>query len=119
HSHTIAISGGAGKTQFYLAGNIYNEEGTIEFNSNQKYNFRTNITHSLNEKLKLGVRVNASYDKQKSDPSGLGGALYGAYTNIPWDKPYSEDGIINRGTEGGWFGREQENFLHGWQYNLN
>lgn len=118
-NYGIGISGGSEKTQFYVAGSYYNEEGTLKFNSNERYNFRTNITHNINDKLKLNVRFNARFNNQESDPSGLDGALYGSYNNMPWDNPYNQDGSINRGTEGKWYGREQENFLHGWQYNAN
>ena len=118
-NYGMAVSGGSEKTQFYVAGSYYNEEGTLKFNSNERYNFRTNITHNINDKFKLNVKFNALFNNQEFDPSGLDGALYGSYNNMPWDNPYNQDGSINRGTEGKWYGREQENFLHGWQYNAN
>jgi TonB-linked SusC/RagA family outer membrane protein len=115
----LTVSGGTEKTQFYVAGNYYFEEGTLRFNANEQFNVRTNITHRLNDKLKLNLKINGRMSNQDADPAGLDGALYGSYLNMPWDKPYNPDGSVNRGTEGGWYGREQENFLHGWQYNLN
>lgn len=118
-NHGISLSGGSEKTQFYVAGNYYQEEGTLKFNSREEFNLRTNLSHKINNKLKLTVKFNATLRDQDADPSGLDGALYGAYNNMPWDNPYNADGSINRGTDGGWYGREQENFLHGWQYNIN
>lgn len=118
-NYGMAVSGGTEKTQFYVAGSYYNEEGTLKFNSNERYNMRTNITHSINNKFKLNVKFNARFNNQEFDPAGLDGALYGSYNNMPWDNPYNQDGSINRGTDGKWYGREQENFLHGWQYNIN
>ncbi|CAG5018143.1 TonB-dependent receptor P3 [Dyadobacter sp. CECT 9275] len=118
-NHVISISGGSDKTRFYVSGNYYKEDGTLKFNSNERYNFRTNISHKINEKLRLNVKFNTRMSDQRSEPSGLDGALYGAYNNMPWDNPYNADGSVKRGTEGGWYGREQENFLHGWQYNQN
>ncbi|WP_236975199.1 TonB-dependent receptor [Membranihabitans maritimus] len=118
-NYVATVSGGSEKTQFYVSGNFYSEEGTLQKNFNDKYNLRSNITHQMNEKMSLDLRINAAYIEQEREPSGLNGALYGAYLNIPWDNPYSEDGQLRRGTEGNWFGREQENFLHGWQYNFN
>lgn len=118
-NHGIALSGGSEKTQFYVAGNYFQEEGTLRFNSREEFNIRTNFIHRINDKLKLTVNFNASLRDQNADPAGLDGALYGAYNNMPWDNPYNADGSVNRGTDGGWYGREQENFLHGWQYNIN
>lgn len=118
-NYVLSISGGSEKTKFYAAGNYYDEQGTLRHNGLKRYNFRANITHDINQKLKLSVRLNTRLNKQNADPSGLDGALYGAYNNMPFDNPYNADGSINRGTEGGWYGREQQNFLHSWQYNIN
>lgn len=118
-NYVLSLSGGSEKTRFYAAGNYYYEEGTLRHNSAKRFNLRTNISHAINDKLDLTLKVNLRRNNNESDPSGLDGALYGAYNNMPWDNPYNADGSVNRGTEGGWFGREQENFLHGWQYNRN
>lgn len=118
-NYGINVAGGSAKTQFYISASYYNEEGTIRFNSNEQYNLRTNFVHKINDKLKVNVRLNTRFNNQENEPSGLDGALYGAYINMPWDNPYKPDGSINRGTEGAWYGREQENFLHGWQFNNN
>ncbi len=118
-NYVLSLSGGSEKTRFYAAGNYYYEEGTLRHNSAKRFNLRTNISHAINDKLDLTLKVNLRRNNNESDPSGLDGALYGAYNNMPWDSPYNADGSVNRGTEGGWFGREQENFLHGWQYNRN
>ncbi|GAA4443204.1 TonB-dependent receptor [Ravibacter arvi] len=118
-NYVLSLSGGTEKTRFYTAGNYYYEQGTLRHNSARRFNLRTNITHAINDKLELAVKINLRRNNAEYDPSGLDGALYGAYNNMPWDRPYNADGSVNRGTEGGWFGREQENFLHGWQYNRN
>ncbi|MGV3556594.1 SusC/RagA family TonB-linked outer membrane protein [Larkinella arboricola] len=119
HNYVLSISGGSEKTRFYVAGNYYNEQGTLRHNEARRYNLRANITHDINDKLKLNIKLNGRLNRQQADPAGLDGALYGAYNNMPWDNPYLADGTPKRGTEGGWFGREQENFLHGWQFNRN
>lgn len=118
-NHGVSLSGGSEKTQFYIAGNYYHEEGTLKFNSKEEFNVRTNLTHKINNKLSLTAKFNGRLNNQNADPAGLDGALYGAYINMPWDNPFNPDGSIKRGTEGGWYGREQENFLHGWQFNIN
>ncbi len=118
-NYVLSLTGGTEKTRFYASGNYYSEQGTLRHNGAKRYNFRANVTHAINEKLKLNVKLNTRLNRQEFDPAGLDGALYGAYNNMPFDKPYNPDGSVNKGTEGGWYGREQENFLHGWQYNIN
>ena len=118
-NYTLSVSGGSEKTQVYISGNFYNEEGTLRTTGRKSYNLRTNVTHNINSKFKVGVRLDASFRKFQDDASGNYGALVGATRNIPWDNPYNPDGSIRRGTEEGWIGREQDNFLHGWQYNMD
>jgi TonB-linked SusC/RagA family outer membrane protein len=118
-NYTVSVSGGSEKTQVYVSGNFYNEDGTLRTTGRKSYNLRTNISHNINSKLKLGVRLDASYRKYSDDASGNYGAIVGSTRNLPWDNPYNPDGTIKRGTEEGWLGREQDNFLHGWQYNMD
>lgn len=118
-NYTLSVSGGSEKTQVYISGNYYNEEGTLRTTGRQSYNLRTNVTHSINSKLKVGLRMDASFRKFQEDASGNYGAIVGATRNLPWDNPFNEDGSIKKGTEEGWIGREHDNFLHGWQYNMD
>ena len=118
-NYTLSVSGGSDKTQVYVSGNYYNEDGTLRTTGAKAYNLRTNISHHINTKLKLGIRLDAGYRKYQDDASGNYGAIIGATRNLPWDNPNNADGSIRKGTEEGWLGREQDNFLHGWQYNIN
>ena len=118
-NYTLSVSGGSEKTQIYVSGNFYKEDGTLKTTGATAYNLRTNISHQISKKLKLGVKLDASYRKSQDDASGNYGALVGATRNLPWDNPYAADGSIRRGTEEGWLGREHDNFLHGWQYNFD
>jgi len=118
-NHTIDVSGGSEKTQVYVSGNYYYEEGTLRHTGNEAYNLRSNISHQINDKLKLSVRLNARTRETENDASGNYAALVGIYTYTPWDNPYNPDGSIKIGNEEGWIGRDNDNFLHGWQYNFD
>ncbi|WP_217603712.1 SusC/RagA family TonB-linked outer membrane protein [Chitinophaga sp. GbtcB8] len=118
-NHLLSVSGGSEKTQFYVSGNYYKEEGIIRHTSNEVYNLRANITHRINEKLKLTTRINAASRNFENEASGNYGALVLSKINLPWDNPYNADGSIKMGTEEGWIGREHDNFLHGWQFNYD
>ena len=116
-SYGADVSGGNEKTQFYIAGSYYNEQGTVYHTNRVEYNFRANLSHKITDKLKVTVKFNVNKLGTETEASGNYGALRGSTGNMPWDYPYNEDGTIRKGTEIGWIGRENDNFLHGWQYN--
>jgi TonB-linked SusC/RagA family outer membrane protein len=118
-NYVLSVSGGSDKTKVYAAANYFKEEGTIHHNGKKVYNIRTNVSHNLNEKLKLTVRFNADVRESENEAAGNYGALVLSTRNLPWDNPFNEDGSIRMGTEEGWLGRENDNFLHGWQYNFD
>src|SRR5690606_1661090 len=104
-NHTLSAPGGSDKTQVYVAGNCFDEDGTLNLNGIKQYNIRTNLSHRINDKVKLGIKIDAGYRKTEQEASGGYGSLYGAYTNMPWDPAYNEDGSITTGNEEGWVGR--------------
>jgi len=117
--YTLTVSGGTEKTQMYLSGNYYNEEGTMRTTGNEKYNIRANISHAINDKIRLNFKLDGSFRKFTNDASGHYGAFNGAINNMPFDNPYNPDGSIKIGTESSWIGREHDNFLQGWLYNFD
>jgi TonB-linked SusC/RagA family outer membrane protein len=117
-SYTLSASGGNDRTQYYVSGNYYKEEGTLEDNDRTGYNFRTNFTHKLSNKLKLSVLLNGIYTKDNDFFGGSSGVLYQAYTNMPFDSAYNADGTPKDPRVGNWYGRDRQNFLHTLQYNL-
>jgi TonB-linked SusC/RagA family outer membrane protein len=119
-NHTISASGGSDKTQFYVSGNYYKEQGTLIDNAKTSYNLRSNLITRLSDKLKLSVLLNTIYNKD-NNPTSLftGNALYDAYLSMPFDPAYNTDGTPTDGrTYPGWVGRDKENFLQGLQYNF-
>jgi len=116
-NHTLSVSGGTEKTQYYISGNYYNEQGTLIDNNNRNYNFRTNITTKLSSKVKLSVLLNSIFTQQTYPTDNL---LYDAYLNLPYDPAYNADGTPTDGrTYPGWQGRDKENPLQGLLYNFS
>jgi TonB-linked SusC/RagA family outer membrane protein len=119
-NHTVSVSGGSDKTQFYVSGNYYKEQGTLIDNGKTAYNLRSNLTTKLSDKVKLSVLLNTIYTKD-DNPTNLftGNALYDAYLSMPFDPAFNADGTPTDGrTYPGWVGRDKENFLQGLQYNF-
>jgi len=117
NSQNLHVSGGNEKTRFYIGADYYDEQGTLINTGYNNMNFRVNLDHQINERLKVTTRINAGFGKKTYDPSG---SLYQAYTNVPWDNPFNDDGSIkyvDQVTQ--WYGRDHSNFLFLSQYNFS
>ncbi len=117
HNHALSMSGGNDRTRFHFGANYYNEEGVILKTGYENVNFRANIEHNLNSKVKLTARVNTFFNNRQNDQ----GYLYQGYINLPWDNPYNADGsyrYVDANTTD-WYGRDRNNFLFNNQYNFN
>lgn len=117
NNHAINISGGNEKTKFYIGTNYYDEQGTLINTDYKSFNFRVNLDHQVNDRLKVTARVNAGFTRNNNDPSG---ALYQANTNMPWDNPYNADGTpkyVDKDVK--WYGRDYSNFVFLSEYNTN
>ena len=114
NSVDASVNGGSENTSFYLSGNVYREEGTLIEDDLTRFGGRINVSHTINDAFTVDARVNGRYTDQNGNPTG---AVYEAYTNLPWDDPYAEDGSLRTGNENGWIGRDNTNFLYPLQYN--
>ncbi|MGY0041326.1 SusC/RagA family TonB-linked outer membrane protein [Pedobacter sp. NJ-S-72] len=117
NSQNINISGGDEKTHFYIGADYYDEKGTLINTGINNINFRVNLDHKINDRLKITTRINAGFGKRTNDQSG---ALYQAYTNVPWDNPYNADGTPRYiDQESQWYGRDKSNFVFLSDYNVD
>ncbi len=130
NSYALSASGGSDKTQFYVAGSYYKEEGTVVDNDRSTYNLRTNLSQKLTDKLKISVLLNGRFIKDNyttsiSNPpanplvNNIPGALVDAYLNLSYDSAYSADGTAKDARFGTWYGRDRNNYFHSRQYNTS
>ena len=47
NNHNITITGGSKLLKYYLSGNYYKQEGTVENSAMERYALRTNISSQL------------------------------------------------------------------------
>ncbi|GAA4432110.1 TonB-dependent receptor [Ravibacter arvi] len=115
NNHNVSVSGGTGKTTFYVSGNFYKEQGTIVQNDKTGYSLRTNLQSQLTKRLSAKVLFNGQYIRDNYFTSN---ALGDAYINLPFDPAYDAEGKPTDGRSfPNWLGRDRENFLHSIQYN--
>lgn len=94
YSADINISGGGGKTNYYISGGFMEQNGLREGSTYRKLFGRINLNTELSKALRMGLNLSASYDKARTSPfsqaSGVGGGL--APLNLPFLSPYDING---------------------------
>lgn len=117
NNHNLSVSGGSENVQYYTSGVFYREEGTLAGTGHTGYNFRTNLDVKLTNRLKASVLINGEVNNNRLENSRT---MYDAYTNLPFDPAYDNDGNpVDGRFHPNWLGREKENFLHSLQYNYS
>jgi TonB-dependent starch-binding outer membrane protein SusC len=75
-SHSISITGGEGKTRYFISGNYFDQEGIIKSSSYNRLSGRINIDTEVKSWLKTGVNLNitkATTNLIGSSGDGAGG----------------------------------------------
>lgn len=59
-SHSISVSGGEGKTRYFVSGNYFDQDGIIKSSSYNRVSSRINIDSEVKKWLRAGVNLNIS-----------------------------------------------------------
>ncbi|MBV6427248.1 MAG: TonB-dependent receptor SusC [Haliscomenobacter sp.] len=95
--YQLGITSGTAKTNFYVSMSYFNEEGLLEKDVLNRYNFRANIDHKISDKFQFGTQNQITFYDQdlRFDPLGTANKL------VPLEVPYDADGnlipLINNG----------------------
>ncbi|REE01557.1 TonB-linked SusC/RagA family outer membrane protein [Marinoscillum furvescens DSM 4134] len=96
-SHQISVSGGNESTTYYSSMNFFDQDGIVLNTDFQRFSFRINVSHKVNDWFKIGNSVNISKSKEHvtlTDASD--GIIAGALRAAP-DIPVAY-------SDGGWGG---------------
>jgi TonB-dependent starch-binding outer membrane protein SusC len=98
-SHSISISGGDEKTQYFVSGNYFDQEGIIKSSAYNRVSGRMNISSQVKEWLRTGVNLNLSKSATNligSSGDGAGGnggsVIRYAFFRTPAIPIYNENG---------------------------
>jgi TonB-linked SusC/RagA family outer membrane protein len=83
----VSLNGGSQKSDYYVSGQYYQNNGTVKGNQQQRLSLRSNLNFQLAKKLKLTVELSASYNN--NDLFALGREYYEL---LPIFSPYNADG---------------------------
>ncbi|KGL50223.1 SusC/RagA family TonB-linked outer membrane protein [Porphyromonas cangingivalis] len=88
-----SVSGGTGRTNYYISGGLLDQKGLRMGSSYQKAYARLNLNTSFSDYVRAGVNTSVSYDETMVSPFGAndrtGGGL--AAMNPPFISPYDNE----------------------------
>lgn len=92
-SASLSATGGTSKTQFYIGGSYYGENGFIKTNSFQRIGARVNLAHQATQRLNFGANVGMTYTINHRVPTGWAGGLgTGQSRSLPIMPVYTSTG---------------------------
>lgn len=94
YNTTLSISGGKGRTNYFLSGQHFYQEGLMSQSKYTKSNFRLNLNTEVNKWLTISSNNAIYYDNSLTNHGGVSNYINGGifYINQPWYTPYKEDG---------------------------
>jgi len=103
-NHQLTVNGGNEKTQLALSLNYFDQDGIIVNSGFERYSYRLNVDHRINDRIKLGSSILGSYSINQGINAGsdnLGnaavvtGSVLGAAIGAPPTlEPYREGGGV-------------------------
>ncbi|WP_154854965.1 SusC/RagA family TonB-linked outer membrane protein [Cyclobacterium xiamenense] len=98
--HRVSFSGGSEDTQYYLSLNAFDQDGIVISSGFKRFSGRINLTHSVGDKLKVGINFNNSYVNEDQVPLGLGvnataGVIAAALQLPPTEPIFNSDGAYS------------------------
>jgi len=93
YQENIDISGGGGKTSYFVSGGYFNQEGVAYGSQYDRYTLRSNVTSSVNSMLQVGINLGLEYDQRQLN-SQTGAYLEGGLATLiaPIYSPYGPTG---------------------------
>jgi TonB-linked SusC/RagA family outer membrane protein len=115
-NHNLSFRGKSGKVGYYVAGDYYNEKGTLLTTGYERFNFRTNLDFELSKAVKLTTNFNITRDVNNSYHWRW---PYQPFLYLPYDSPYDIDGSLKYidATTPGFLTRDKNNILQSALYN--
>ena len=91
--HNLNISGGGGKTTYFVSGGYLKQEGLAYRSGYKRYTMRANITSTVNNWMRFGINTSGGYDKQETNPYGGSSSDRGlAFMAPPYYSIYDKNG---------------------------
>ncbi len=91
-SHTLSLSGANNKTDYYVSGSYFQQDGTIIGSDFKRYSLHTSVNSQVKEWFKVGASLNASQNKANTVLGNNYGIVWAALLQAPDVPVYNADG---------------------------
>jgi TonB-linked SusC/RagA family outer membrane protein len=99
----LSVSGGGGKTSYYISGNYLKQEGLAYRSGYKRYTLRSNLNSTVNDWLRLGLNLHFASDERQTNPYGSNSTNRGlAMLAAPFYSPKDSAGNDIYGLIPGW-----------------
>lgn len=109
-SYELSVSGANDRTNYYLSGGYYDQEGIVEGSDFKRYSIRANIEQKASSWLKVGLNSMLNYQDIMQAVQGQPSLLTpisAAMFMLPYWNPYNADGSVASIEDGSWKGEGQ------------
>ena len=107
----VSISGGGGKTTYYVSASQFAQEGLAYRSDFERYTLRSNVTSKVTNWMELGLNLYVGTDDRQTNPFGANNTNRGlSWLAQPYFSPYDADGNEYPTLIPGW-GRLNPNYL--------
>lgn len=109
-NYELSVSGAGDKTNYYISGGYYNQEGTAVASGFKRYSIRTNVEQRAASWLKIGTNTLLNYQEIEQADEGapsLVTPISAAQFMMPYWNPYKADGSLASIEDGSWKGDGQ------------
>lgn len=106
-SYELSVSGATEKTNYYVSGGYYNQDGIALGSGFGRYSIRTNIEQKAASWLKIGTNTMLNYQDIEQADEGSPSVvtpISAAQFMLPYWNPYKADGTVASVADGSWNG---------------
>jgi TonB-dependent starch-binding outer membrane protein SusC len=95
--YNVSASGGDSKTTFYASGGYFKQQGVVIASDFTRYSGSLNLRHNVNEKMSIGMSVNASHFDQTTptQSANFRSPVLAAFYLRPFQHPFNKDGTYD------------------------
>ena len=109
-SHEVSISGATDKTNYYISGGYYDQQGIAPGSMFERYSMRFNFEQQMAKWLRMGTNTMFNYQNIEQADEGsyaLVTPISASRFMLPYWNPYNADGSLASINDGEWTGQGQ------------
>ena len=95
-NYNFSVSGRNEKTNWFISGGYFNQEGLVLGSGYERYTAKVNITTKLSDKVKFGINLSPSISNKEAIVEGwTDSPMQQAILSEPFFTPFNDEGTLN------------------------